>query len=313
MSPKDESQPEENHWAREFMFGDVDPQTHHFVETLGRRTPKEIGCAFTASFLVSPLVSMIDKAIVQDISGMDKFFKAIGVSAKEMIFQPKTFFGSLAFRLTFLVYFGTYATANMAEAMLDARKVTDETNRKTIKVSAASVANVSLLMWRDAVFARQFSAPGSAPKASTPMRTLGLFAMRDTFTMYATFYVAPNAAKFLQKEYNTERNAAELGCALAIPMVTQVLTAPLHIHAMNFYQVPEATTAERIQAIQKEMGTVSFARSLRILPAFGIGSFSNNKFRELFIRQENEELLLTRRVTRFITRQQQNIQRFSSK
>jgi hypothetical protein len=53
--------------------------------------------------------------------------------------------------------------------------------------------------------------------------------------------------------------------------------------------------------IKKELGKVCFARGLRILPAFGIGSYSNNKFRELTIRQPNEELLLTRRITRKLT------------
>ena len=214
--------------------------------------------------------------------------------------QPKTFFGGLSFRLTFAVYFGTYAVANMAELLLDASKVEDDTERKTYKVSAASVANVSLLMWRDAVFAREFG--GGKPKPSTPLRTLGLFGVRDTATMYATFYAAPNAAEELIKNHGVERNTAELGCALAIPMVTQIITAPVHIHAMDYYNNPTATGAQRMAALKNEFGSVSFARSLRILPAFGIGSFSNNKFRELFIRQTDEEKLLGRRVTRFIER-----------
>ena len=90
--------------------------------------------------------------------------------------------------MTFAVYFGTYAVANLSEMLLDASQVTNDDERKTYKVSAASVANVSLLMWRDAVFAREFG--GGKPKPSTPLRTLGLFGVRDTATMYATFYMA---------------------------------------------------------------------------------------------------------------------------
>jgi hypothetical protein len=70
---------------------------------------------------------------------------------------------------------------------------------------------------------------------------------------------------------------------------------------LDYYNRPVATTGERVQRIKQEMGKVCFARGLRILPAFGIGSYSNNKFRELFIRQPNEELLLSRRITRRIT------------
>ena len=215
---------------------------------------------------------------------------------------PAAFMKSLAFRLTFTVYFGTYAVANLSEAAMDARRVHGDETRKQYKVAAASVANISLLAWRDSVFARELSKQGSGPKPSTPLRTIGLFAARDAATMYSTFYLAPRAADYLTKEHGVERNTAALSMALAIPMVTQVITAPLHIYAMDYYGNRTATTAERMATLRKEMPTVSFARSLRILPAFGIGSFSNNKFREWFIRQEDEELLLSRRLTRFITR-----------
>eukprot|EP00527_Entomoneis_sp_CCMP2396_P007016 CAMPEP_0198137276 /NCGR_PEP_ID=MMETSP1443-20131203/793_1 /TAXON_ID=186043 /ORGANISM="Entomoneis sp., Strain CCMP2396" /LENGTH=327 /DNA_ID=CAMNT_0043798649 /DNA_START=61 /DNA_END=1044 /DNA_ORIENTATION=+ len=293
---KDDEEDPPHFWARDWEFGDSHFTSHQFVENATQRAPKELGCAFAASFLVSPLVSIIDKSIVQ--SGKGGLMKAMGVQSREMIFSPKTFFGGLSFRLTFAVYFGTYAVANMAELFLDASKVKNDEERKAYKVSAASLANVSLLMWRDSVFAREFG--GGKVKASTPLRTLGLFGVRDTATMYATFYVAPKVAEFLIKEHGVERNTAELSMALAIPMFTQILTAPCHIHAMDYYNNQTATTAQRVAALKNEFGSVSFARSLRILPAFGIGSFSNNKFRELFIRQKDEEKLLGRRVTRFI-------------
>ena len=221
-------------------------------------------------------------------------------STKEMFVTPKKFFGGLSFRLTVAVYFGTYAVANLSELALDTASIRDDDERKTMKVSAASVANISLLAWRDSVFAREFSTSSSSVPKSTPMRTLGLFAARDAATMYATFYAAPRAAEYLQDTYDVERNTAELSMALAIPVVAQFVTAPLHIHALHYYNVPQATFTERMATIRKEFNTIAFARGLRILPAFGIGSFSNNKFREAFIEQHDQEILLTRKVTRFL-------------
>ena len=93
--------------TRYWMFGDARADTHQFFEHAYERAPKEIACAAAASFLVSPIVSIIDKCIVQDISGTSQFFKAITAASKEMIFQPRTFFGGLSFRLTTAVYFGT--------------------------------------------------------------------------------------------------------------------------------------------------------------------------------------------------------------
>lgn len=295
-SPKVKSEP----WWKELVpFGDYHADTHEFLESTAQRAPKEIGCALAASLLVSPLVSIIDKCIVQEIGGTQAFMKAIGTATKEMVYTPKLFFGGLSFRMTAAVYFGTYAVANLSELALDTQKVRDDDRRKTLKVSAASVANISLLAWRDTVFAREFGG-AKAPAAAAPLRTIGLFAARDAATMYATFYAAPRAALYLQNTANVERNVSELSMAIAVPVVTQVVTAPLHIHAMDFYSHPNGTTAERIACIKKEFGTVSFARGLRILPAFGIGSFSNNKFRENFIRQPDETKLLKRRVTDYV-------------
>jgi hypothetical protein len=280
-------------------FSDSNSETHHFLEPLKERTPKELGCAFAASFLVSPLVSIIDKAIVQEIAGVGHLMRIMGSATKDMVLSPRVFLSGLSFRLTFAVYFGTYAVANMSEAVLDCYKVKDEKERKTWKVSMASTANVGLLAWRDSIFARVYSA--GKPPAKTPFRTIGLFAVRDASTMWATFYAAPKAAKYLVQEHGYQKDLAEISTAFSIPVVMQFITAPIHIYALNYYNAPTATTAERMDVMKKEIGKVCFARGLRIFPAFGIGSYSNNKFRELFIRQDNEELLLTRRITRRLT------------
>lgn len=284
-----------NSWHH-FLFGNFD--SHHFFEHAYERAPKELACAAAASLLVSPLVSIIDKCIVQDISGTQQFMKAITNATKEMIFTPKAFFGGLSFRMTAWVYFGTYAVANLSELALDVNRIRDDELRKSSKVAASSVANISLLAWRDSVFAREFSA--NTPKHATPFRTIGLFAVRDGSTMYATFYAAPRAAIYLQDEYDVGRNTAELSMALGIPMVTQFVTAPLHIHAMDYYARPNVeSSAQRWAAIRAEFGTVAFARGFRILPAFGIGSFSNNRFREYLIRHDYDPLPvpLKRRIT----------------
>lgn len=291
-----DAQEDDGPWWRSFIFSDA--KRHGFIETTMSRAPKEIGCAFAASFLVSPLVSIIDKCIVQDISRHGTFAGALKHSTIEMIIHPRKFFGGLSFRLTFAVYFGTYAVANLSELFLDVKRVRDDEKRKQGKVMASSVANISLLAWRDSVFARIYGSGSQAETLRTPYRTLGLFAARDACTMYATFYLAPQAAIYLQTERGWEKNTAELSMALGIPALSQFATAPMHIHAMDYFNRPQSISfPERMATIASEFHTVAFARGLRILPAFGIGSFSNNKFRELFIRGHNENKLLNRKMS----------------
>ena len=295
-----EQEAEDPYPWRAWVFGDAHADSHNFAETVMQRAPKEVFCAGAASLLVSPIVSIIDKCIVQAGNGNEAFMKAILKASKEMVVQPRQFFGGLSFVLTATVYFGTYATANLSELALDMRRIKDDEQRKTLKVGASAVANIGLLAWRDSVFAREFS---TGPKRPTPMRTIGLFAVRDAATMYATFYAAPSAAEYLQEEYGVEQYTAELSMALAIPVFTQIVTAPLHIHAMDYYNNPGTSFADRMKAIKGEFKTVSFARGLRILPAFGIGSFSNNRFRDFIIRHEGEDMTrIQRRITQVIER-----------
>lgn len=265
------------------------------------RVPKEIACSFAASAVVSPLVAILDKAMVRPITGIGALLSSVGEASKEMVGKPKTFFGGLPFRLTFLVYFGTYAAANVSEAVLDYSNEREEENRKKVKVAAASAANISLLQWRDSVFAREYSGAASSTR-KVPLRTMSLFGIRDSFTMAATFYGAPKAAAYLIKEHDMDHGVAELSTALVIPVIAQFVTAPLHIHAMHFYNCPLSSFSESMAQIKAEYSKVAFGRGLRILPAFGLGSFCNNKFRELTIRQPNEDLLLTRKVTKLIAR-----------
>jgi hypothetical protein len=280
-------------------IADAKPETHHFLEPLKERAPKELSCALAASFLVSPLVSIIDKAIVQEIAGVGQLMRSMGTATKGMIWSPRAFLGGLSFRMTFGVYFGTYAVANMSEAFLDCYEVEAERERKAWKVSMASTANVGLLAWRDSIFAQRYTP--EKPPGKVPFRTVGLFAVRDASTMYATFYVAPKAAQYLIDEYGLNTDIAQISTAFSIPVLAQFITAPVHIYALNLYYMPTVTTLERWNVIKKEMGKVCFARGLRIFPAFGIGSYSNNKFRELFIRQDDEELLLGNRIIRRLT------------
>lgn len=271
-------------------IADWSAETHHFAEPFSLRLRKELGCAVTASFLVSPLVSILDKAMVKDIAGVIPFLKEIRNEAADMVLRPRKFFGGLSFGLTFAAYAGTYAVANCSELLLDAYRVADDNKRKPVKVGLSSVANVSLLLWRDSIFARTFSGPGT--QSVIPLRTLGMFAARDTATMAATFYAAPIAADYLHKECGMNLEVARISSALVVPGIAQILTAPIHIHALDYYARPVATTSERFARIGEEFRKIAFARTMRILPAFGIGSYSNNKFREWFIAEQPVETLV---------------------
>jgi hypothetical protein len=263
---------------------------NHFASTDSLRVPKEILAASIASLLVSPLVAIIDKSLVKEITGYKQFATAMGEAAIRMFTQPRYFFGGAPFLFTLAVYQVTYVAANLSEAALDYARVEPSESRKATKVGLAATANVGMLAWRDAMFAKMYTT--NKTKAPVPLKTIGLFATRDAATMWATFYLAPAAALYLQRKYNVDKNTAEVGCSLALPVGMQVLTAPLHVHAFDIYQRPDITGAgqvSRFGKVREEMGKVCFARCLRILPAFGIGSLTNSRLREWLILHPDQQ------------------------
>lgn len=244
------------------------------------RLPKEIFSALVAGGLASPLVSIVDKSIVKDITGFVPFMAALKEAFTKMLHQPRAFFTGAPFLLTYAVYAGTYLAANLSELGLDYAKSIDPHERKTVKVAFSASANIGLLAWRDSVFARMYAT--SAQVTRTPRSVISLFAFRDAATMWATFYAAPQAAQYLQDKHHWNNHMAQISTALVVPAATQIVTAPIHILAIDLFNRPVAR--DRWAKIVSEYGKVCLARTMRILPAFGLGSFVNTQIREQFIR-----------------------------
>jgi hypothetical protein len=270
-----------------------------------RRVAIEVGTATVAAALVSPVVAIIDKAIIKQVAGVQVFVEAIGEGLWRMATHPRLFFTSAPFVLTYGVYAGTYLAANLAEAAMDYVDERHGAERKTVKVALASTANIGLLLGRDAYMARMFRdappAHGPASGASSaaaappypkavpktpfpPFRTLWKFAVRDATTMAATFYAAPLFGKWMLDRGHVETTFnAEVIASLSVPVVANVCSAPLHILALDQYNRPSAESRSRWEHMRRELRGVTFARCLRVVPAFGLGSFSNTQLRRYLL------------------------------
>ena len=252
---------------------------HSYTRRDPWRIPKEVFSALAAGGLASPLVSIVDKSIAKEISGFAPFIAALKDGFLKMLQQPKSFFMGTPFLLTYAVYAGTYLAANLSEVGLDYAKVVDESNRKTTKVAFSATANISLLAFRDSIFAKMYAT--TAQTMRTPRSTISLFALRDSATMWATFYGAPRLSEYLIEKRNWNLHAAQFTAALGAPAVTQVVTAPIHILAIDMFNRPDAR--DRMAKIGSEFGKVCFARTMRIIPAFGLGSYMNSRIRETLL------------------------------
>ena len=65
-----------------------------------------------------------------------------------------------------------------------------------------------------------------------------------------------------------------------MPVAAQLVTAPLRIHAIDYFWHPGASSSNHLAAVHRELAVVSL---MRVLSAFGLGSYLNLVLRKVFV------------------------------
>lgn len=154
---------------------------------------------------------------------------------------------------------------------------------------ASSAANVTLSILKDRTFARMYSARGAPPPLRVPLITYSLFTARDLATVACSFNVPHLVADWIRSSDSdgipeiVKRNPAT-AAQLLVPTTLQFLSTPVHLLALDFYNRQGTPTekvplASRARFVAREYPVSTFARMMRILPAFGIGGILNRELR----------------------------------
>ncbi|KAG9411609.1 hypothetical protein AC1031_017246 [Aphanomyces cochlioides] len=224
-----------------------------------------------AAFLVSPFITVLDRAIIENANGSRTMATALKQLSLDLVRSPLSFIRRREFLIVYGLYAATYASANTIETVCEAR----ETNSQIPKLLGTSVVNVSGCIMKDRAFATMFST--SAPH-KFPLVSLGLFALRDSMTVGASFVAPPIMSKALESAGVDKSTAASVS-QMVCPAVWQMASTPLHLLGLDLYNRPQATVASRTQFISREYMKSSMARMARIVPAFGLGGIGNMQIR----------------------------------
>ncbi|KAL6703857.1 hypothetical protein ACN47E_008991 [Coniothyrium glycines] len=254
---------------------------------LGLRVGADALSAGAAGILIAPIITMIDKGIMENASGRNTLGVSLKNSALELLSRPHRFIASKPFVLIFSLYFGTYLTANTidtASSTLSHTPLTSTTSG-TPKFLATSTANLALCLYKDNQFTKLFSAATSTPRP-VPLPTFALFTVRDCLTIFASFNLPPLLApKFeaaMTQQLKTYVAAASVA-QFVTPAAVQLFSTPLHLLGLDLYNRPEAGLRGRhgrAAKVLRDWGMSAFARVCRIVPAFGVGGVVNMKVRK---------------------------------
>ncbi|KAI9158245.1 membrane protein [Paramyrothecium foliicola] len=262
------------------------------TRNLGLRLGSDLVGAASAGFLVAPIISIIDRSIMENASGRNSFANSIRSSLRTLFLRPHAIFLSKPFALIFLLYGGTYLTANAFDTASSTvrNRPANAVSSGTGKFAASSAANVALCVYKDNVFVRLFGPPGVVPRPVTPA-SYALFALRDCLTIFASFNVPPLLAPHIDSRLSADARKKLSGLTVAqfaAPAAVQLFSTPIHLLGLDLYNRPSNTNAagqprvtfgDRCRLIGKNWLVSTSARICRIIPGFGVGAVVNMKVR----------------------------------
>lgn len=69
---------------------------------LGLRIASDAASAGSAAVLIAPIITAIDRGIIENASGRNTLANSLKASARDILFRPRSFFGGTAFGLVFV-------------------------------------------------------------------------------------------------------------------------------------------------------------------------------------------------------------------
>lgn len=241
--------------------------------TRKQRQRTAAGNPFPSVFSAAPAISIVDKAIVSNASGLEPLVPSLINGVKTLVSKPIYFLRQPSFLLILGVYSGTYIVANNIEAICERQ------NRSSFypKFVGSSIANVTLSVLKDKAFARMF---GKGDPRPMHFSSLALFGARDSMTILASFSLPGIISKQLQQDCGVAKLTADTSAQLVTPCAMQFLSTPLHLLGLDIYNRPTVSGGDRIRFVQQEYVKTALARIARIFPAYGIGGVVNKYMRK---------------------------------
>jgi len=207
-------------------------------------------------------------------------------SLTTLALRPHKFLASRPFALIFLLYTGTYSSANLLDTASSTLHPTTLTPSSvtsgTAKFATTSATNLTLCLYKDSQFTKLFGSAGGASPVRMP--TYALFAARDCLTIFASFNLPPILAPMLPLSAAVEEKVSRASVAQFIaPAALQVVSTPLHLLGLDVYNRPLGGSVEwrsRAAKVWQDWGKSVVARVCRIVPAFGVGGVVNMRARK---------------------------------
>ncbi|GAD94398.1 hypothetical protein ANI_1_1084124 [Paecilomyces variotii No. 5] len=267
------------------------------TNSLALRLGVDTASAGAAGALICPLITIIDRAIIEKAAKGFPIRDTITSCLRSMTARPGSFFLSTPFLLIYTLYSSTYLTANVIDTVTSTvrNQPFSKVTPGTAKFVSTTSVNMAICVYKDARFAKLFGASppaSSSPKPITaptpppvpkiPKISYTLFCLRDSVTIFASFnvpaLVAPAIPDWIAPTAGMKASMAQFAC----PALMQFVSTPMHLLGLDLYnRQPSGGLGwqERFARIRRDYISSSFARMGKIVPAYGVGGVVNTHMR----------------------------------
>ena len=227
----------------------------------------EILCGSISSFIVSPIMTVIDSSIIKSQLQNIKFKNAFHETIHQYINKKETFYKP--FGIMYMVYSTTYISANLIDLYC---KKNNQDNKLPVLFGTGMI-NIAMISYKDKTYSNIFNIQHKI----FPKRCYFLFGLRDLLTISSNFTFKEEVIQKMNKYI--PNNLSDLIASLTLPICSQIISTPIHILAFDIYNHPNISSLQRWNTIKSNYKSVCFGRIIRVLPAFCLGGFINDMLR----------------------------------
>jgi len=227
-----------------------------------------------SSSIISPFMTLIDLSIIKSQIENIKLHKSTLITFKKFLNSKHSLCKFIKLNnIMFDVYSATYITYNL----------TKQTNNEFLTLALTTFVNSVSIIYKDIKFNKFINIKKSPLLKSKSLIPYFLFGLRDMITVYSCF----NSNKFLidnlsNNNYllNKNKNLNEFIISLGTPAFAQIFSTPIHILAFDILNCKDAMLSQRLKSIKINYKNILTGRIIRVIPAFGIGSYLNSRLME---------------------------------
>lgn len=236
--------------------------------------------ATVGSFAAAPMITAVDRAIANSVSGNAKLIPEFVAGLKDCM--NRKFYTSKPFFWIWGLYAGTYIASNCSMTYARRAQLKDP---EFVQWATTSFVNTTACIAKDVAFAKHYrtkAADGVQQAAKKiGMDSIGAWVLRDCVAMFF-FITLPGIAARAAHEIIPNERAAEYTAQLIVPLSSAFILTPLNMWGYRLYNY-EGADRHQFKATydflkQDYLKNVA-VKFIRIIPSWTLGVLINNEIK----------------------------------